>query len=169
MGVACPPAGSANDHSSLPVSASKARRRSSMAAAVKTRPPAVTIGPPRFSVPVAIPGTHVPRGTSHRLSPAKQIDRGHRAPRRGIAGQAAGREQRRAMHPVGRADLRSELAPHRAALRELSEFRGQLVARNEPQHERQAIRVHEEQPALGSYAELPQLTPPTNPGNTTVP
>ena len=39
----------------------------------------------------------------------EEIDRGHRAPRRGIAGQAAGREQRRAMHPVGRAGLRREL------------------------------------------------------------
>ena len=72
MGVAWPPAGSSNAQSSLPVSESNARSRPSMAAAVKTRPPAVTMGPPRFGVPVGTPGTMLPSGTSHRMAPVNR-------------------------------------------------------------------------------------------------
>jgi hypothetical protein len=48
IGVAWPPAGSGACQSSRPVWTSKARSFSSVAAAIKTRPLAVTIGPPRF-------------------------------------------------------------------------------------------------------------------------
>jgi len=46
--VDCALAGSSTVHSSLPVSASNARRCGSSAAAVKTNPPAVAIGPPKL-------------------------------------------------------------------------------------------------------------------------
>src|SRR5581483_5890047 len=51
MGTAWAPAGSAAFHSTLPVSMSNARRWLSMLAAMKTKPPAVVIGPPRLSEP----------------------------------------------------------------------------------------------------------------------
>src|SRR5437868_9854980 len=40
-----------------------------MAAAVKTSPPAVIMGPPRFSEPVFIPGTILPSGVSQSFFP----------------------------------------------------------------------------------------------------
>ena len=63
MGVAWPPAGSSNCQSSFPVCESKARMTLSIAALLKTSPPAVTIGPPRLMVPVCWPGAKEPRGT----------------------------------------------------------------------------------------------------------
>src|ERR1700686_3989204 len=72
MGVACPPAGSSNFHSSLPDSESKARRKLSIAAAVKTKPPAVIIGPPKVIVPVFIPVMKLPNGTSQTFFPLKR-------------------------------------------------------------------------------------------------
>src|SRR5437764_9087917 len=75
IGVACPPAGSAPFHNSLPVSMSNARRYWSIAAAMNTSPPAVMIEPPRFGEPHADePGTRaklgiVPSGTCQRSFP----------------------------------------------------------------------------------------------------
>ena len=43
-----------------------------MAADVKTRPPAVTIGPPRLIEPVCSFGTRVPSGTSQTFLPVKR-------------------------------------------------------------------------------------------------
>src|ERR1700687_5934512 len=72
IGVAWPPAGRSNFHMFFPGSESKARRKLSIAAAVKTRPPAVIIGPPRVIVPVFIPGRKLPSGTSHTFFPVKR-------------------------------------------------------------------------------------------------
>ena len=52
IGEAWPLAGSRVTQSSSPVSLSKARNRSSLVAAMKTSPPAVTMEPPIFGVPV---------------------------------------------------------------------------------------------------------------------
>src|SRR5580700_11952093 len=72
IGVACPPAGSWYFQISLPVSESNARRNPSIAADVKTIPPAVTIGPPKVIVPVFIPGIKLPSGTSQTFFPSKR-------------------------------------------------------------------------------------------------
>src|SRR5438034_3787343 len=69
MGVAWPPAGSACFQSSLPDSEWKARKKESMDAEVNTRPPAVTMGPPRLIEPVSWPGMSVPRGASQSFLP----------------------------------------------------------------------------------------------------
>src|SRR5437879_1737623 len=74
MGVAWALAGSIVSQSSLPVSLSKARKRESLVAPMNTRPPAVTIEPPRFAVPVGgIPrftkSSMTPRTTRQRNSP----------------------------------------------------------------------------------------------------
>src|SRR5438445_1336276 len=55
LGVAYPAAGRDVSHSSWPVVLSNARNFASMVAEIKTRPPAVTIGPPYCSAPVATP------------------------------------------------------------------------------------------------------------------
>src|SRR5437588_5761884 len=76
MGVAWPLAGSRARHISLPVSTSKARMYGSKVPAMNTKPPAVTIGPPRLNDPagiVACPGGNSaidPRGTCQRILPA---------------------------------------------------------------------------------------------------
>src|ERR1051325_6312001 len=72
MGVAWPPAGSSNDQSSAPVSESNARMKLSMGAAVKTRPPAVAIGPPSVMVPVFWPGMNEPSGESQTFFPVNR-------------------------------------------------------------------------------------------------
>src|SRR5262245_23539461 len=74
IGVACPLAGSFVIQSSLPVSLSNARKRLSFVAAMKTRPPAVTIEPPRFGDPVGeMPrfsrSSTTPSGTCQRSLP----------------------------------------------------------------------------------------------------
>src|ERR1041384_7334102 len=79
MGEACPPAGSGTDHIVLPVRRSIARSRSSVAAAMKTRPLAVVTAPPLFGVPMlngSIVGNlkgpflrAVPSGRSHKVLP----------------------------------------------------------------------------------------------------
>src|SRR5438552_989990 len=60
-------------HSSLPVFESKARNRLSFVAAMKTRPPAVAIGPPMLRRPVFFfpsgSSSVMPRGTFHAMSP----------------------------------------------------------------------------------------------------
>src|SRR5215813_4127197 len=60
-------------HSSFPVLESKARKRLSFVAAMKTRPPAVAIGPPILRRPVAfLPSGNssvIPRGTFQAISP----------------------------------------------------------------------------------------------------
>src|SRR6266436_876968 len=72
MGVAWPLAGKSYFQSSLPVSESNARRPLSIAAAVNTTPPAVTIAPPSVIVPVFIPEIKLPRGTSQIFFPSKR-------------------------------------------------------------------------------------------------
>ena len=72
--MAKPLAGSSVLHSSSPVSASKARKRWSLVAATKTRPPAVTIDPPMFGVPVFgtprfVSSSNSPRVSRQRNSP----------------------------------------------------------------------------------------------------
>src|SRR5262249_7131250 len=65
QGVAYPPAGSLYSHKTFPFVLSKARNFSSFDPPTKTNPPAVTIVPPRLSVPVC--GT--PRSDSSAYSP----------------------------------------------------------------------------------------------------
>src|ERR1700731_3042731 len=72
MGVAAPPAGKSYFQISLPDSSSNARIALSIVAAENTTPPAVTIGPPRVTVPVFIPGTKLPSGTSHAFFPVNK-------------------------------------------------------------------------------------------------
>src|SRR4029450_14140882 len=60
-------------HNSLPVLVSNARNRLSLVAPMNKRPPAVTIGPPRFNRPVfcfpAGSSSVLPRRTFHAISP----------------------------------------------------------------------------------------------------
>src|SRR5882724_817209 len=69
MGVACALAGSSAFQISVPVSRSNARRYGSLAAAVKTSPPAVIIGPPRLTDPGGRPGASEPSGAFQRIFP----------------------------------------------------------------------------------------------------
>src|SRR5215470_12004935 len=75
MGVAWELAGSWPSQITFPVSASKARSLSSIAAAMKARPPAVTIEPPRLGDPNSDDFGRkesfgiTPSGASHRISP----------------------------------------------------------------------------------------------------
>src|SRR5579859_896197 len=74
MGVACALAGSFVTQSSLPVSLSNARNRESFVAPMNTRPPAVTIDPPKFGAPVgeipfAISSSTTPSTLRQRNSP----------------------------------------------------------------------------------------------------
>src|SRR6185437_1208229 len=69
IGVDWALAGSSALQTSLPVRESKARNRVSIADASKTNPPAVAVGPPRFTEPAGAPGAIDPNGTSHRFSP----------------------------------------------------------------------------------------------------
>src|SRR5690606_12647745 len=66
--------GTSCDQSSAPLSASKARKRWSLVAPMNTRPPAVTIGPPKPGEPTfCLPSGNVsliPSGTDHAISPA---------------------------------------------------------------------------------------------------
>src|SRR5499427_10597501 len=75
MGVAWELAGSWPSQITFPVSTSNARSLSSIAAAIKTRPPAVTVEPPKLGDPnsddfgrSASCGTR-PSGASQRISP----------------------------------------------------------------------------------------------------
>src|SRR6476646_4595262 len=70
MGVACALAGSSAFHVSRPVSTSNARKKVSMAAATKTRPPPVTMGPPKVGDPAGNPGFTEPSGVFQRIFPA---------------------------------------------------------------------------------------------------
>src|SRR6202008_3610754 len=76
MGVALAQAGRCAFDNSLPDSISKARRKQSVVPAMKTRPPAVTIGPPRLMEPGGICGCSPPkspmepRGTCQRIFPS---------------------------------------------------------------------------------------------------
>src|SRR5690348_15510655 len=61
-------------HDSLPVRASKARKRPSLVAPMKIRPPAVTtigpvLGAPVFGNPFAASASTVPNGTCQTMSP----------------------------------------------------------------------------------------------------
>src|SRR6266516_3741394 len=74
MGVAWSLVGRRTVHNSFPVSLSKARKRLSSVAPINIRPPAVTMEPPIFDVPVG--GTFfssrastTPRTLRHRNSP----------------------------------------------------------------------------------------------------
>src|ERR1700690_4247856 len=73
MGTACALTGSLVTHNSLPVRESKARKRRSLVAAIKTKPPAVVMGPPKLSRPVlSLPSGNesvTPNGTCHAKSP----------------------------------------------------------------------------------------------------
>src|SRR5215468_10979895 len=75
MGVAWALAGSWPSQTTFPVSTSNARSLSSIAAAMKTRPPAVTIEPPRLIDPNSEDFGEIescgmrPSGTSQRISP----------------------------------------------------------------------------------------------------
>lgn len=74
IGVACPLAGSITDNSSFPLPLSNARKRRSSVAPIKTNPPAVTIDPPMFAVPVggrpfASNTSTTPNTVRHRNSP----------------------------------------------------------------------------------------------------
>src|SRR5262249_57529276 len=73
-----PPAGSGWSQRSRPVCLSKAWIRSSLVPAMNTRPPAVTIEPPKVSVPVrgiprAVSSTYSPRGTRQANSPVLRL------------------------------------------------------------------------------------------------
>src|SRR5437764_1394707 len=73
-GGAEPTQGNVADQSSAPVSLSNARIFESRVPAQNTRPPAVTLGPPKFSVPVfATPfrasSGYSPNGTFHNSLP----------------------------------------------------------------------------------------------------
>src|SRR5437588_10049449 len=70
MGVACALAGRSAFHVSLPVSTSNARKKVSIAAATNTRPPAVTMGPPKLGDPDGAPGLAEPSGVFQRIFPA---------------------------------------------------------------------------------------------------
>ena len=74
MGVACPLAGSVALQSSRPVVSSKAWRRLSLLAPIKTMPPAVTIDPPMFGVRSedAISPGKEPSGTRQRIEPSER-------------------------------------------------------------------------------------------------
>ena len=86
---------------------------------MKTRPPAVTIGPPRFGEPqsggiVSLPAPPTsaaidPSGTSQRRPPVLRLDRHQRAERRRRARQPRRRQQQAPPHDVGR-------APHHVVL-----------------------------------------------------
>src|SRR6202167_5693411 len=69
MGVDCALAGSSTVHTSLPVSASKACKCGSSAAAVKTKPPAVAIGPPKLIDPAGQSPPITPSGDCQRNLP----------------------------------------------------------------------------------------------------
>src|SRR6267378_1886759 len=70
IGVACALASRSAVHSCSPVFASNPRKRLSVVAPINTTPPAVTIEPPRLSVPVIVfnPST-TPSGTFQAISP----------------------------------------------------------------------------------------------------
>src|SRR5262245_58277808 len=71
IGVACPPAGSLSCHCTLPVLMSIARRRLSVAAAMKTSPAAVIRDPPLLGVPILIGSSYgIPNGPLARASPS---------------------------------------------------------------------------------------------------
>src|SRR3981189_3218079 len=112
-----------------------------MAAAVNTRPPALTMGPPRVMVPVFLPGIQLPSGTSQTFFPEKRstaatLPQGgalHGSPlgaRRG-----AGLPRKFSVEPVGIAGV----------------FAGvfELCAGNEFHENGKAVSVHEKQMALG--------------------
>src|SRR5580693_10191036 len=74
IGVAKAPVGNRYSHTTLPVFLSKARILLSLVAAMNSRPPAVTRGPPYDSVPVtgtpfAARAGYSPSGTRQRYSP----------------------------------------------------------------------------------------------------
>src|SRR5712671_6534289 len=70
IGVACALASRVAAHSCSPVFASNPRKRSSIVAPINTTPPAVTIEPPRFGVPVVVfSSSTTPSGTFQAISP----------------------------------------------------------------------------------------------------
>src|SRR6266576_1992717 len=70
VGVACALASRSLTHSCSPVLASKARKRLSVVAPINTTPPAVTIDPPRFGVPVVVfSSSTLPSATFQTISP----------------------------------------------------------------------------------------------------
>src|SRR6267378_4196177 len=70
IGLACALASRVAAHSCSPVFASNPRKRSSTVAPINTTPPAVTIEPPRFGVPVVVfSSSTTPSGTFQAISP----------------------------------------------------------------------------------------------------
>src|SRR5262245_52710118 len=74
IGAECAPASIFVAHNSFPVFASKARKRLSSVAPMKTNPPAVASEPPRFGLPVFCLSSGnpsvIPNTACHTISPA---------------------------------------------------------------------------------------------------
>src|SRR6202795_3192863 len=169
IGVACPPAGSWYFQISLPVSESNARRNPSIAAAVKTIPPAVTIGPPKVIVPVFIPGIKLPNGTSQTFLPTNRSTAAT-VPQGGVLqgsllGESSALRNIAYGAPVCLANSPCSRSESVAFLRAASSSaRGISFTKIGNRFVSTKRRWR-----CGSYAALPQFTPPTLLGNTSVP
>src|SRR6202795_4375414 len=169
IGVACPPAGSWYFQISLPVSESNARRNPSIAAEVKTIPPAVTIGPPNVIVPVFIPAIKLPNGTSQTFFPSNRSTAAT-VPHGGVLqgsplGESNGVRNIAYGAPVCRANSPCRRSESLAFLRAASSSaRGISFTRIGSRFVSTKSKCR-----CGSYAALPQFTPPTLLGKTSVP
>src|ERR1700681_4597173 len=171
MGIACALISSLVTHSSFPVFESNARKRLSLVAPMNTSPPAVAIGPPMFSRPVLrLPSGNssvTPSVTCHANSPVlafTAISRPHGGfwhgqacspeftmlPERGLPSDHWKRD-------VGpRMLLRSYCT---AAPGAFFSIQPKLAS---------SCELTKTYPIFGSAATPPQLTPPIEPGNSTV-
>src|SRR5258707_6677106 len=140
-----------------------------MAAAVNTRPPALTIGPPRVMVPVLLPGLQLPSGTSQTFAPEKRstaatVPQGgalHGSPlgaRSGVRNTPYGAPACRANSPWSRSESLAFLRASSNSARGISFTK---MGRRLVSTKSRWLR--------GSYAALPQFTPPTLLGKTSVP
>src|ERR1039457_6792422 len=168
MGVDCALAGSSTVQTSLPVSASNACRYGSSAAAVKTKPPAVAIGPPKLIDPGGAPSPMLPSGASHRSLPVFKSNATSAPHGGGLQGNPDGDTSQSRCIPYG-VPLCGANSPRHAISSVFSRAAGKSARGIRFATAATRLVLASRLLRTGSHAALPQFTPPMLPGYEIVP